>query len=43
MPEHLLQSKNIPLIEEYQKAAQGEIRYITVSPEVDGMVEDIPN
>lgn len=42
MPEHLLQSKNIPLIEEYQKAAQGEIRYITVSPEVDGMVEDIP-
>ena len=41
MPEHLLQSKNIPLIEEYQKAAQGEIRYITVSPEVDGMVEDL--
>lgn len=42
MPEHLLQAKNIPLIEEYQKAAGGDIRYITVSPEVDGMVEDIP-
>lgn len=42
MPEHLLQAKNIPLIEEYQNAAEGDIRYITVSPEVDGMVEDIP-
>lgn len=42
MPEHLLQTKNIPLVEEYQKAAEGEIRYITVSPEVEGMVEDIP-
>ncbi len=42
MPEHLLQAKNIPLVEEYQKAAEGDIRYITVSPEVDGMVEDIP-
>ncbi len=42
MPEHLLQTKNIPLIEEYQKAAEGEIRYITVSPEIDGMVEDLP-
>lgn len=42
MPEHLLQAKNISLVEEYQKAAEGDIRYITVSPEVDGMVEDIP-
>ena len=42
MPEHLLQTKNIPLVEEYQKAAKGDIRYITVSPEVDGMVDDIP-
>lgn len=42
MPEHLLQAKNIPLVEEYQKAAEGDIRYITVSPEVDGIVEDIP-
>ena len=42
MPEHLLQTKNIPLVEEYQKAAEGDIRYITVSPEIDGMVEDIP-
>ncbi|MDE6930083.1 MAG: amidohydrolase family protein, partial [Lachnospiraceae bacterium] len=42
MPEHLGQTKNIRLVEEYQKAAEGEIRYITVSPEVDGMVEDIP-
>lgn len=42
MPEHLLQKKNIPLIEEYQRAAKGDIRYITVSPEIEGMVEDIP-
>ena len=42
MPEHLLQKKNIPLIEEYQQSAGGAIRYITVSPEVEGMVEDIP-
>lgn len=42
MPEHLLQRKNMPLIEEYQRAAKGDIRYITVSPEVEGMVEDIP-
>lgn len=42
MPEQLLQKNNIPLVEEYQQAAQGDIRYITVSPEVEGMVEAIP-
>ena len=42
MPQSLLQVKNIPLIEEYQRAAEGDIRYITVSPEIEGMTEDIP-
>lgn len=42
MPEHLLQKPNIPLLEEYQKRAEGNIKYITISPEVDGIAEDIP-
>lgn len=42
MPEHLLQMPNMPLLREYQKRAEGDIRYITVSPEVEGIVEDIP-
>lgn len=43
MPEALLQKANMPLLEEYQKRAKGNIKYITVSPEVDGIVEDIPH
>lgn len=43
MPEHLLQPGNIPLLKEYQDAAEGEIRYITVSPEVEGIVDSIPD
>lgn len=42
MPEHLLLGADLELLKEYQEAAEGEIRYITVSPEVDGIVEMIP-
>ena len=42
MPEHLLQMPNLSLLREYQSLAEGDIRYITVSPEVEGIVEDIP-
>ena len=42
MPEYLLQKPNMPLLEEYQKRAEGNIKYITISPEVDGITEDIP-
>ena len=43
MPEHLLQKKpNLELLKEYQQAAGGDIRYITVSPELEGMVDFIP-
>lgn len=42
MPEHLLQKPNLELLKEYQEAAGGDIRYITVSPEVEGVIEAIP-
>lgn len=42
MPEHLLQMPNMALLKEYQSRAEGDIRYITVSPEVEGIVDDIP-
>ena len=42
MPESLLQKANMPLLKEYQERAKGNIRYITVSPEVEGIVDDIP-
>ena len=43
MPEHLLQlTPNKALLEEYQKAAEGNIRYITISPELSGIVDFIP-
>ena len=32
----------MPLLKEYQERAKGNIRYITVSPEVEGIVDDIP-
>ena len=41
MPEHLLISPDLELLKEYQKAADGNIRYITVSPEVKGVPESI--
>lgn len=42
MPEHLLLEADLALLKEYQKAAEGGIRYITVSPEVKGIPEMIP-
>lgn len=42
MPEHLLQKPNMPLLREYQERAEGNIKYITISPEVEGLAEDIP-
>lgn len=41
MPEHLLQKGSASLLRRYQKAAQGDIRYITVSPEVEGVPDMI--
>lgn len=42
MPEHLLINPDMDLLKEYQNCAGGDIRYITVSPEVEGVVDDIP-
>ncbi|MBQ3104496.1 MAG: N-acetylglucosamine-6-phosphate deacetylase [Lachnospiraceae bacterium] len=42
MPEYLLQKGNLGLLREYQKRAQGRVRYITVSPEVEGVLGLIP-
>lgn len=42
MPEHLLKTPDMELLKEYQEAAEGAIRYITVSPEVEGVVDFIP-
>lgn len=41
MPEHLLRKGDAALFEEYQKAAEGAIKYITVSPEVQNVNEMI--
>ncbi len=42
MPEHLLQQGNTELLRHYQELAEGAIKYITVSPEVPGVTEMIP-
>lgn len=42
MPEELLQKGNADLAARYQKLAEGGIRYMTVSPEVEGVTEMIP-
>ncbi len=42
MPEHLLRTADMPLLRSYQERARGNIRYITVSPEVEGVTEAIP-
>lgn len=42
MPEHLLKTGSRELVETYQKTAEGNVRYITVSPEVDGVLDMIP-
>lgn len=39
MPEHLLRKPDIPLVREYQERARGNIRYMTVSPELEGAAE----
>lgn len=41
MPEHLLRKGDAALFRRYQQAAEGAIRYITVSPEVEGVPEMI--
>lgn len=41
MPEHLLKKGDALLLAQYQKAAKGNIRYLTVSPEVEGVPEMI--
>lgn len=42
MPERLLRKPDMKLLKTYQEAAEGGIRYITVSPEVEGIVDFIP-
>lgn len=42
MPESLLSNGNYELVKEYQEAAKGGIKYITVSPEVEGVLDMIP-
>ena len=42
MPEHLLQNSNIDLVRHYQALAKGGIRYITISPELPGVLDMIP-
>ena len=42
MPEHLLMKPNMQLLKEYQQRAEGNIKYITISPEVEGIADDIP-
>ena len=41
MPEYLLQKGSAELFRKYQQAAEGAVRYITVSPEVEGVVDMI--
>ena len=42
MPEHLLKKGSLDLLTSYQDKAEGNVRYITVSPEVEGVLEMIP-
>ena len=42
MPEYLLKEADLDLLGRYQEEAEGAIRYITVSPEVKGIPEAIP-
>ncbi|MDO4787987.1 MAG: N-acetylglucosamine-6-phosphate deacetylase [Johnsonella sp.] len=43
MPERFLKKGDLSLLKEYQSLAEGEIRYITISPEVEGVLEMIPD
>ncbi len=42
MPEYLLRQGDAELVRTYQDLAEGAVRYITVSPEVPGVLELIP-
>lgn len=42
MPEELLRKPDLKLVKKYQQAAGGDIRYMTVSPELEGMNALIP-
>ncbi len=42
MPEYLLRQGDAALARDYQELAGGAVRYITVSPEVEGVLEMIP-
>ena len=42
MPEHLLQQGNTELLRHYQELAEGKVKYLTVSPEVSGVTQMIP-
>lgn len=42
MPKELLRTGDIGLVDHYQAMAEGAIRYITVSPEVEGVMDMIP-
>ncbi len=41
MPENLLRDADLELLSEYQETAEGDIHYITVSPEVAGVADNI--
>lgn len=41
MPEHLLKKGDAALFRRYQQAAGGTVRYLTVAPEVEGVVDMI--
>lgn len=43
MPEHLLKQNDLALIKHYQELAQGKISYITISPELPGAIDMIPD
>lgn len=42
MPEHLLKKNDIELVRHYQELSGGKINYITISPELEGVQEMIP-
>lgn len=42
MPKELLRDMDLELLRRYQEEAEGDIRYITVSPERPGVIEAIP-
>ena len=42
MPEHLLKKNDAPLVKHYQELAQGGIRYMTISPELEGVQDMLP-